>query len=227
MNKKAIICILAGLLLIPGSSMVRAELSVTDRNAFVSPGKDSGYFCAKIENTGTTQAAIGDGKLVLFSPDDDILTTSDYIDAYPNRLILNPGEYTYVNEFLWNSALKNQEIGDIKFSVSEAENGREVQPVSCESSYHISGSNNYDNYIYITVTNDSQEIQYGYFLIVALYDQEDRLVYVDKNRYEQFGLHPGSTSTIGMYIDTDTVNYFEATGIEISKVDALVYYLNE
>ena len=30
-----------------------------------------------------------------------------------------------------------------------------------------------------------------------------------------------------MYVDTDTVNYFEATGIEISKVDALVYYLNE
>ena len=225
--KRTICSMMLGMTFMSGAALAAGELSVTDKTAFIFPGKDSGYFYAKIENTGDVPVGIDSGKLVLFSADDDILETSDYISAYPNRLILDPGEYTYLSEFLWNSTLKNQVIGDVKFSISDTDRGRTVQTIPCEVSLEMKGSDSYDNYIYITVTNEDSEIRYGYYLITALMDTEGNLIYVDKNSYEHVGLHPGSTSTFGMYIDNDIVEYFEANRIEVGSVDALVYYIEE
>ena len=219
--------LLTGILLFPHAVFAEGNLSVSDKTAHIFAGKDSGYFYAKVENTGDEPVGIDNGKLVLFSDQDEILETSDYINSYPNRMILNPGEYTYLSEFLWNSDLKNKTIGDIKFSVGTTDRGKEAMRIPCEVSYQIKGSDSFDNYIYITFTNEDSQIRYGYYMTAALYDENGNLVYVDKNRYEKVGVHPGSTVTMDLYIDNDNVEYFEANNITIATVDALVYYMPE
>ena len=225
--KRLIASTMMGVLLMATVTLAAGELTVTDKTAFIFPGQDSGYFYAKVENTGDAPAGVDSGNLVLFSADDEILETSSYITTYPSRLILAPGEYTYVSDFLWNSALKNQTLGDVKFSVSETDRGQEVRRIPCEVSYEIKGADSFDNYIYVTITNEDSEIRYGYYLVAALMDTGGNLIYVDKESYEHVGLHPGSTSTFGLYIDNDIVEYYEANGIEVGSVEALVYYLEK
>ena len=225
--RKTLCCTLAYAALMSARILAAGELSVADKIAFIFPGDDSGYFYAKIENTGDAPVGVDSGKLVLFSENDDILETSDYINTYPGKMILNPGEHTYVSEFLWNTDLEDQVIGDVKFSVSTTDRGRYVQTVPCEVSLDLNGSDSYDNYINITVTNEDSETRYGYYLVTALTDTAGNLIYVDKNSYEHIGLHSGSTATFGLYIDSNIVEYFETKGIEVGSVEALVYYLDE
>lgn len=225
--KKRIITLLAAAIMMSSAFYAQGNLEVTDKTAFIFPGKDSGYFYARVENTGSEPVAVGSGKLVLFSENDDILETSDYVTPYPGNLILEPGDYTYISEFLWNSALKNQTVGDVKFSIEGTDRGKQAEKIPCEASFELNGSDSYDNYVYITCTNDSDEIRYGYYLVTAFFDPDGTLVYVDKNRYEKIGLHPGSTQTTALYIDGDIVDYFESNHIEIGSVDALVYYVSE
>lgn len=225
--KRTICSMMLGMTFMAGVALAAGEVNVTDKTAFIFPGKDSGYFYAKIENTGDAPVGVDSGQMVLFSNEDDILETSSYISTYPNRLILNPGEYTYIREFLWNSSLENQTVGDVKFTVSDTDKGREVRKIPCEVSLDMQGSDSFENYINVTVTNEDSEVRYNYYLVVALMDTAGNLIYVDENAYEHVGLHPGSTATFGLYIDNDIVEYFEANGIEAGSVDALVYYIEE
>lgn len=227
MKKRITVLSLLSTLLLTTTCHAAGNITVTDKAASIFSGDDSGYFYAKIENDGDEPVGVDNGKLVLFSGNDDILVTSDYVNTYPTRIILNPGEYTYVSEFLWDSKLKNQTIGDVKFSVDVTDRGTAVERIPCEARYEINGSNSYDNYIYITVTNEAEVTRFGYYLVGALLDTEGNLVYVKTNQYENVGLHPGNTATFSLYIDADNMNHFEANGIQIGSVDALVYYREE
>jgi hypothetical protein len=75
--------------------------------------------------------------------------------------------------------------------------------------------------------DDSDETRYRYYVVAALLDTSGNLVYVNTNRLESIGLHPGSTATFSLYIDSDNINYLEANGIQVSSVDAIVYYREE
>ena len=203
--KKVLLLALAGSIMLAGNCHAAGNVTVTDKTICIAPGDDSGHFYAKIENDGDEPVGVDNG-------------------TYPSRIILNPGEYTYINEFLWDSAIKNQTIGDIKFSIEATDRGTEAARIPCEASFEINGSDSYDNYIHITVTNDDSETRSGYYLVAALLDTAGNLVYVDTNQYENVGLHSGSTATFSLYIDRDNINYFESNGIQIGSVDAIVYY---
>ncbi len=227
MNRKIALATLLGSILISTNCFAAGNLTVTDKTACIFPGDDSGYFFAKVENDGDEPIGVDSGNLVVFSENDDILMTSDYVSAYPSRIVLNPGEYTYISDFLWDSNLKNKTLGEVKFSVGMTDRGTEVERIPCEATYDIQGSSGMDNYIYVTVTNDSDETRYGYYVVAALLDTDGNLVYVNTNRLENVGLHAGSTATFSLYIDADNVNYFESTGYQIGSVDALVFYKAE
>lgn len=54
-------------------------------------------------------------------------------------------------------------------------------------------------------------------------DRNDNVVYVDRDRYNNLGVHPGSTVTLKMYIDSDYIDYYEVNNINLAKVDSFVY----
>ena len=222
--KKILALSLALLLILCGASaFAEGKLTVTSKNVIIYSGKDSGVFVARVENTGDAPIYYDNGKLVIFSDTDDILDTENYVSSSPGDLLLQPGEYTYVYEFLWSSPLKNATLGDIKFSVSSDTRGYSYTQLPATAVIDMPGSSSYSNYVNVTFTNETNEILYGVYIVSAMMDADDNVVFVNRNSYDSLGIHPGSTVTIKMYIDSDLVNYYEANGIKPTKVDALVY----
>ena len=222
---KKTIALIAALLLITACTCTLAEgkLSVTSKNVIIYSGKDSGVFVGRVENTGDAPIYYDNGKLVIFSEDDDILATEDYIYSCPSDVLLNPGEYTYVYDFLWSSPLKNAKLGDVKFSVTSDSRGYRYETIPATAVIDMPGSSSYSNYVDVTFTNTGDDVLYGVYVVCAMMDADDNVIFVNRNNYDTLGVHPGSTVTLKMYIDADLVNYYEANGIKPAKVDAMVY----
>ena len=198
------------------------KLTVTQKQTIIFDGKDSGAFMARIENTGDEAIYCDYGKLVIFSDIDDILATDNYVYTSPSEVLLQPGEYTYAYSFLWNNALKNAKIGDVKFSIGSDSRGYQFDKIDCTSRMG-SNPNSGSNYIYVTFTNESEEILEEFYIVAAITDFENNLIFIDRNSYENIQVHPHSTITVRMYIDSDFVNYYAAHDIVPAATDAVVY----
>lgn len=209
-------------------AVAEGKLTVTSKNAIIKIGNDSGIFVARVENTGDESIYYDNGKLVIFSADDDILVSENYIYSSPSNILLKPGEYTYCYDFLWNSSLKNAKIGDIKFSVTSDTSGDNYEQIPATSVLELPGNESFTyNYVNVTFTNTTDDILYGAYIVTAITDDENNLVYVDRQDYDNMGIHPGSTVTVKMYIDSDYINYYEINGIKLANVEAQVYYKNK
>lgn len=64
----------------------------------------------------------------------------------------------------------------------------------------------------------------NFVVVVALTDSEGNLVFVNSNYVGIIGVHPGSTITVDMSINSDFVEYYRAHGIEPASIEAHVYY---
>ena len=96
----------------------------------------------------------------------------------------------------------------------QAEFARNVK----ESSYW-----SYD-YIYVTVTNDSDETVYGMNVVAALLAEDGTIIYVSSDSlYSNEGLTAGSSIIFRIQIDEDYVDCFEVNNYEYASVDAIAY----
>lgn len=211
-----------GVCLFSVTALAEGKLTVTEKNLIEFEGSSNAYFFAKVENTGDAAIGVGAGKLVGFSSDDDVLVSESYVTANPSSVILQPGESLYVSDSIWESVLETADIADFKFSMDTEDYASEVTFVPCEATLEM--KDEYDSYVYVTLTNNTDAIQYGPYVTVALHDQEGNLVYVRGQYADSLGVHPGSTVTIRVYIDSDFIRYFQTNNIEISTADAYVCY---
>ncbi|NLM85734.1 MAG: hypothetical protein GX171_03470 [Clostridiales bacterium] len=210
------------------SALAEGKLTVTSKNVIIKIGDDSGIFVAKVENTGDEPIYYDNGKLVIFSADDDILVSESYIYSSPSNIFLKPGEYTYCYDFLWDSTLKNAKIGDIKFSVTSDTSGYKYEQIPSTAVLELPGNKLFTyNYVNVTFTNTTDEILYGAYVVAAITDNDNNIVYVDRQNYESIGIHPGSTVTVKLYIDGDYINYYEINGINLDNVESQVFYSTE
>lgn len=203
--------------------MAEGKLTVVSKNAIIYYGKDSGVLVGKVENTGDEPIYYDNGKLVIFSEDDDILATENYVYSCPSDILLQPGESAYFYEFLWSSPLKNATIGDVKFSVTSDTRGYTYDQLPASAEIEMPGSDSY-NYVNVTFTNTTEEVLYGVYVVCAMTDADDNVIFVNRDSYSHLGVHPGSTVTLKMYIDSDLINYYEANNIRPAGVDARIYY---
>ena len=208
--------------LFSAAALAEGKLTVTEKNLIEFEDSDTAYFFAKVENTGDAAIGVGSGKLVAFSADDEVLVSENYVCTSPNGAILQPGEALYVSELIWESALESSDIADYKFSMETDDYGAPLKFVPCEAAVEMNGE--YDSYIYITLTNDTEETQYGLYVTAALYDAEGNLIFVNGRSADDVGIYPGSTVTFRMYIDSDFVGYYVNAGIEPAAVDAYVCF---
>lgn len=225
---KRFFCILFSLLFICSTyAYAEGELTVDNKNLLEFDSDDTGYFYAKIENTGDSAIGVGYGKLVGFSANDDILLSENYVSTYPSGIILQPGEYVYAKTFIWESALEDNDVIDYRFSVEVDEYGSEVYRIPCEVTFDLNGVDSFDNYIYVTFTNDGESILYNSFISVALYDANESLLFVEGNYYETLGVHPGSTVTVKLYVDNDLMKHYKAHSLVPTSADASVFVISD
>lgn len=222
--RRLVAIMLALAMLFGVNCLAEGKLSVTQKNLIIYDGDDNGYFYAKVENTGDAPIGIGTGKLVAFSPDDEIVLSENYVSAYPGRVILAPGECAYAKEFIWDSAVKDQEISDYKFSMDTYDYGQEVVYLPCEAEISLKGADTFDNYVYVTFTNTTEKTIYGLTVTVAMTGEAGELLFVDGSSAETLGVHAGSTVTLKLYVDNDLMEYYDAHDLHPTTVDATVCY---
>lgn len=193
---KKTIALAAALLLIAlcTAGLAEGKLTVTSKNVIIYPGKDSGVLLARVENTGDAPIYYDNGQLVIFSENDDILATENYVYSCPGDVLLAPGEYTYVYEFLWSSPLKNAKLGDIKFSVSSAGRGYSYDRMPATAEIDMDGSSTLSNYVNVTLTNTGDDVLYSAYVVCAMLDKDDNVIFVDRNSYDNLGIHPAAPS---------------------------------
>ena len=225
--KKIAIWIMIITILFSSFAIGEGKIKVQQKAFSVLEGDDSGYFFAKVENTGDAPIGVGTGSLVVFTDEDDILFVKDYITALPNHVLLQPGDYAYMRDFVWETVLAEATIGDIKFSVEENKYPTEIQKIPCEASFVLEGVDGQENCMYVTFTNTENEEKYNFYISAALLDAESNVVYVESSSLGSVAVHAGSSITVKMNVDSDMVKYFAAKKIVPNAIDATVCFFPE
>lgn len=225
--KKVMISILLVSFLFASFAISEGKIKVIQKNLCVLPGDDSGYFFAKIENTGDAPIGVGSGSLVTFTDEDEILFVKDYISALPSHVLLQPGEYVYMRDFIWETVLAEATVADYKFSVEENKYPNRIQKIPCEASFVIEGVDGRENSIYVTFANTENEEKYDFYVSAALLDAEGNVVYAESSSLGNIAVHAGSSITAKMNVDSDMVKYFAANNIAPAAVDAMVCFFPE
>lgn len=206
------------------AGLADAAFTVTSQSTYVYPGKDTGAYFARVENTGDTGAYFGDGKLTLLNEQNEKLLSVDYISANPYGIWLEPGEAAYVSEYLWGTALLNASVFDAQLSVQKGEYGYTYKKIPLEAEIDMPEDQAYENFINVTFTNTTDEILFGGAIVCAMMDAQDNLIFVSTNTYDTIGVHPGSTITAKLYVDYDMALYFQTNNIKPARAEAILYY---
>lgn len=153
-----------------------------------------------------------------------IVFTDSYISATPSDIFLQPGEYAYVNEYLYDSALEDDTVASHMLSFGIDDNYTMYETLPCEATFEVNGSGTYENYILVTLANNMEEMLVDPYIAVGLYDEAGNLMYANGDRASNISILPGSTIIVSISIDNDIMKYYEANGLVAATVDAIAYY---
>lgn len=220
---KKLLSIALAIILLLSLQMAFAEekLKITEKSLFVKDGKSAAFF-AKVENVGDKATYVGNGSVVGFDENDEIVATEDYISSLPYGILLQPGQSTYLGTTIYNDGVKK--IKDYKTSIKASDYGITYKPFESKAEMDLKGSDDFDNYINVTFTNTDDKAMKGYYIVVAMYDKDNNLIYANMVSDDPvLLLHPNSTMTVKCYVDQDLIKYYEANKIVPDKVVSFVY----
>ena len=226
---KKVLCILLTMIMIFISSCAVAagKLSTTQENFWVISGWSTyAYAYAKVENVGNKPIKVNAGVLEVYDENGDVITSSDYIDAHAKYL--QPNEYTYVT--IYSSVELAENVGkpdDYMLTVTGKtdDSGTTMRlPVEGRLSLGEGSGWSKGDYVYATVTNNTEEIAYGISVVYALLDADGNILCVgDDDIYSSRGLTPGSSLVFKMSLSSSHMDYFESKEIKPTSVDVIAY----
>ena len=189
MLKKVISLLLIVACCFTTTAFAEGKLKATEKNLIVY-GTGS-YFFAKVENVGDAPIATGNGDLVLFTEDDEILLSTNYVSTLPSDVVLEPGESLFVRDSEWEDALETNPVTDYKFSISPSDYSADtIIQVPSEATFEYSEEDLYDNYVYVTLTNTTDAPVSNFYVVAALRDLMGKAVESDeyKTQIESLGM---------------------------------------
>ncbi len=205
------------------SALAAGKLSVDQENFHVvSSYWTYGYAYAKVTNVGDKQIKVNAGVLEIYDESGDAITSSDYLSAY--AAYLEPGEYTYVKMY---SEIESGTARDYMLTLTgKTENSKKTLrlPVDTDLQLNvISGWWTY-NYMYATITNNTDKASYNISVVLALLDADGNILHIeDDSLYSDKALAPGSSIIIRKDISSMYMDYFAANGLIPASVDAIAY----
>lgn len=225
---KKLICLTLALILMLSAvpALAAGKLSVTKENFhYVTSYSDYGYAYAKVENVGDRVIKINAGVLEIYDANGEVLTSTDYMSAYATYL--QPGEYTYVK--MYDEVEDGLVADDYMLTLTgKSDKSKMALRLPAEARLEMGVKEGWSeyNWMYATVTNNTEKPLYSIEVVLALLDAEGNILYVDsKEMYNEVALNPGSTMTIRKDIFSSFIDYFKAKGIVPAKVDAIAYVL--
>lgn len=218
----AVLCVAA----IP--AMAAGRLTVVQENYhYVGGFLNYVYAYAKVENTGDRPIKVNAGVLEVYDAEGEVLTSTDYENAYATYL--QPGEYTYVS--MYEDVEEGKIPADYMMTLTgKSENNQVAFRLPVEAKFEMNVMDGWwkHNYLYATVNNPTEEVQYDVEVVFALLDAEGNIICIDsKSLYDEVGIMPGQSLMIRLDISSSFIDYYDAEGIVPVSVDALAYVLKD
>lgn len=227
---KKIVCLILAVALCVAAipAMAAGRLNVVQENYhYVGGFMNYVYAYAKVENTGDRPIKVNAGVLEIYDAAGEVLTSTDYENAYATYL--QPGEYTYVQ--MYEDLEDGQVPADYMMTLTgKSENDKRAFRLPVEASFELDVKDGWweYNYLYATVTNPTQEILYDTEVVFALLDGAGNIICIEsKSLYSEVGIMPGQSVMIRLDIPSSFTDYYDEKGIVPASVDALAYVLQD
>ncbi len=183
----------------------------------------SAYYFARIENV-SDEPVIASLCHLKGRNGEELVFEYNFVSLVPVGIILNPGEHAFVEKFIYDNRLEGAEITSYEYKVK-------LENVLYGESYGILPSEaevitDEDGTVIIRfiLSNNTEETIYPSCLVGALYDENDKLVYVTSMRLnEELGIWSGSTVSLDEYLEESILEYYQENGIVPKRVDSILY----
>ena len=225
MLKKIMPIVTILLLAICCSASAAGKLSVTQENFFVYDQYGLyGYTFARVDNVGDKPITVNAGLVEIFDTNGDTLTSSDYLNMFAQ--VLQPDEYTYVASSNSIENASSSDVDDYLLTVtgkSEAEYLVTRFPTTTDYRENVEENYSTANYMYATITNDTDEAVYDINVVMALLDDDGNILYIDSSAMYNTAIEPGSSVTVRCSIYDEYLAMLKKKGLSPTHVDAIAY----
>lgn len=225
MKKLFALCLAAVLCLTAASALAAGKLNVVKENFHTIPNFSTySYAYAKVENSGDKAIKVNAGVLEIYDEAGEVITSEDYLQAYAQYL--QPGEYTYVKMYDEIEEGANTPADYMMTLTGKSDNSVVSKRLPVEARFKLDvteGWWEYD-YMYATITNDTDEPIYGVSVVIVLLDAEGNILHLEDDALYNCAIMPGSSVTIREEIYSNVMEYFEANGMVPASADAIAYY---
>lgn len=219
-----VLCLLIGLMAAP--ALAAGKLEVSQENFWVV---DSywiyGYVYARIDNVGDKPIKVNAGVLEIFDENGDPITSSDYLDTFAEYL--EPGEYTYANIYAQIEGVTADAVDDYALTITGKSDKDYISvrlPVETDYVEGVEEWYSTYNYMYATVTNNTDKPIYNVETVLVLLDADGNILYMaDASMYSDKAIMPGSSIQIKEYVDSDFIALYQASGLTPASVDAIAF----
>ena len=214
-------------------ALAAGRINVTEEDFYTIKGSSSytGYVFARLENVGDKPIMVNTGLLEIFDSEGDPITSSDSFSAYARYLA--PGDYTYFRMSAKIDEISSaDDVDDYLLTVSgKSHMDKATLRLATTSDYQENVQNGYStyNYMYAVVTNDTEEPVYQPYVVFALLDADDKILYLTSDSLDSNeAIMPGSSIMVRVAVDSSFVNYCKDNELTPVKVDAIGYaYVNK
>ena len=219
-----VLCLLIGLMAAP--ALAAGKLDVSQENFMVIDSYWTyGYAYARIDNVGDKPIMVNAGILEIFDANGDSITSSDYLNAYAEYL--QPGEYTYANIYAEIEDAAGADVDDYALTItgkSDKDYVSQRLPVTTDYVEGVEEWYSTYNYMYATVTNDTDQPIFDVQVVLVLLDADGNILYMtDASMYYDKAIMPGSSILIKEYVNEDFITWYEAQGLAPASVDAIAF----
>lgn len=180
------------------------------------------YVFAKVQNVGDAEIMLDDCNLAVYDADEQLIAAKDY--GQGTYIPLKPGEYAYVT--MYKDIEEGKEADHYTFGVTAGEYlyDTTVQfPAEATMELGVGEGWNQKNWMYVTITNNTDETVYNMELMVALLDAEGNILYTEYDSLYNTGILPGGSVVVRLEIPSEFMQYFEANSLTPAAVDAIAY----
>jgi len=222
---KRVLIVLVSVLLLSVSipAYAAGNLSVTQENFYViSDYWTYGYAFAKITNVGDKAIKVNSGVIEIYDEAGNALVSNDYLHSYAE--CLEPGEYTYVK--MYGEITSGTAVDHALTVTGKSDNTQRTLRLPVETDLQLNVTDGWwtYNYMYATVTNNTEEPLYNITVVLALLDADGNILDIEEGGlFSDVALAPGSTAIIREDIPSSFIKYFEENGLVPASVDAIAY----
>jgi len=219
-----VLCLLISLSFV--SAMAAGKIQVTQENFIVTNGYWMyGYAYARIDNVGDKPIKVNAGILEIFDENGDAITSSDYLGAFAEYL--QPGEYTYAYIYSEIDGVEESDVDDYMLTITGKSDNDYTSlrlPVTTDYVEDVEYWYSTYDYMYATVTNNTDEPLYDVEVVLALLDADGNILYMTSaSMYSDKAIMPGSSIQIKEYVDTYFIECYEKLGLVPVSVDAIAF----